>query len=113
MTTTDTDTSTAECEEVMEAIRDALRNGDTKRALNKALHFAQARLALLRNPRKGRRADGMHLDAHLAGVILAIAEQAGLHQRPADFPDKPTGYQLQTVFYAAYEAALAHPGEGE
>lgn len=108
-TTADTDWST----EAEDAIRDYLSNGDSKRALNRALHTLQAQLAILRHARKGRPADGQHLDAHLAGTVLAIAVQVGQHASPDDFPGRPRGYDLLTVFQAAYETALAHPGEGE
>ena len=109
MTTTEIDS----CTRAEIVIRESLSQGDSKAAVTEAMHALRAAMATLRHPRKGRRADGKHLDAQLAGTLLAIAEQAGRHERPADFPDNPTGYDLLTVFHAAYEAALAHPGEGE
>lgn len=113
MTTT---TSTTELDSTTRAeavIREFLSRGDSKGALNEAVHELRARLADLRHPRRGRPADGAHMDAQLAGMILALAAQASLHQHPDTFPGTWQGHHLLTAFQAAYEAATAHPGERE
>lgn len=110
MTTTITE-GAATCTSAEAVIRDALSRGDSKRALNAALGALQAELADLRRPRRGRPADGAHLDAELAGTLLAIAVQAHRHERPRDFPGRPGGHHLLATFQAALDATSS-PGEG-
>lgn len=110
-----TTTTTAELDSCTRAeivIRDCLSRGDGKGAVTEVMHALRAAMERLRHSRKGRPADAAHLDAQLAGTLLAIVHQVSLHQAPEGFPAKPT-YELLTVFQAAYEAAMAAPDPGE
>lgn len=109
-TTAEFDTTT----QAQDTIRELLAKGHSKEALNEAIRELRAKLGGLRHARHGRPADAAHIDAQLAGTLLAIAAQVGLHQRPGDFPAAWQGHHLLTTFYAAFEAAMApNPGEGE
>lgn len=111
---TNTSTEIDSCTRAEIVIRESLSQGDSKGAVTEVMHALRAGMATLRHSRKGRPADGRHLDAQLAGTLLAIVHQVGLHQAPEGFPANPTGYDLLTVFQAAYEAAMApNPGEGD
>jgi hypothetical protein len=92
-------------------IRESLGQGDARAAVTEVMHALRGPLKRLLKPSTGRRADAAHFAARLAGTLLALLHQIDLYQAPEGFPASPAGYDLLTVFQAAYDAAMS-PGEG-
>lgn len=87
------------------AVRSYLAAGDSKRALNAAMHELQGRLG----PERRRRPEVALADAELAGTLLAIALRVHAHEppRPPGCPAKPRPHDLLAVFQAALDAGTA------
>lgn len=101
--------STATMSRAETVIRAALAAGDSKAALNEALHELQGQLA----PERKRRPEIALADAELAGTLLAIALRVHAHEppRPPGCPAKPRSHDLLAVFQGALDAGMA--GEEE
>lgn len=86
-------------------IRAALAAGDSKTALNEALHKLQGQLA----PERKRRPEVALADAELAGTLLAIALRVHAHEppRPPGCPARPRPHDLLAVFQGALDAGMA------